>query len=83
MILTYFVLRIIKKDFLGTVFNFHFALYFLMKGLVLPLSIWSNIVLLHQSEKIDTEYYCTIMRLGAQFSVTHSAILTLANIIFR
>ena len=45
--------RLVYKKFLGTVFNMHFAMHFIMKGYMLPISMMANISLL-TSPDVDT-----------------------------
>ena len=75
--------RLIKKRFFGSLFNVHYAIFFIMKGLLLPLSIAVHIALLQASADQETELYCIVMRTTWLFGASQTAILTLNSFIFR
>ena len=81
LLLWKFPCRLVQRKCFGSVFNFHLSVYFLMKGLLLPLSISSNIILLLSPD--DDPYYCSVMRLTAVFGETQNTILQISSIIFR
>ena len=74
--------RLIYKKFLGTVFNMHFAIHFIMKGYMLPISMMANISLL-TSPDVDTEMACSIMRFTLIFGFVQTGIMIVGNVIFR
>ena len=75
--------RLIKKKYFGTVFNFHYAMAFILKGLLLPLSFAVNIVLLCSPEIGNTETLCYIMRSSQVLGVTQNGTLSAPSFIFR
>ena len=77
-----FVFRIIQKRFLGSMFNFHYAFLFILKGLILPLSMGVNIAMLLNPDD-NTKFHCKIMRVSAAVDIFQTAIMTVTNIIFR
>ena len=74
--------RLIYKKFLGTVLNVHFAMYFVVKACILPMSMMANVALLMDPD-VNTELTCETMRITMLVEITQTVVLIVCNVIFR
>ena len=77
-----FLFRIFYKKGLGTVFNLHLAVFFILKGLLLPLSLATNIDLFNEPDEF-THLRCSMLRFSLHFGMSQASIMTMSNIVFR
>ena len=74
--------RLIYKKFLGTVLNVHFAMYFVVKACILPMTMMANVALLMDPD-VNIELTCHTLRIAIVVETGQTVIMVICNIIFR
>ena len=74
--------RLIYKKFLGTVLNVHFAMYFVVKACILPMSMMANVALLMDPD-VNTEQTCDTLKITLGVETGQTVVMVICNIIFR